>query len=42
MKKAFSGLRFHVEDEIFEFYAPAKMRDDPRWIDVTSLYTGGS
>jgi Protein of unknown function DUF262 len=40
-EKAFSGLRFHVEDETFEFYAPAKMRDDPRWIDVTSLYTRG-
>ena len=40
-EKAFSGLRFHVEDETFEFYAPAKMRDDPRWIDVTSLYMRG-
>jgi hypothetical protein len=40
-EKAFSGLRFHVEDETFEFHAPAKMRDDPRWIDVTSLYTRG-
>jgi hypothetical protein len=40
-EKAFSGLRFNVEDEIFEFYAPAKMRDDPRWIDVASLYTHG-
>jgi hypothetical protein len=40
-EKAFSGLRFHVEDEAFEFYAPAKMRDDPRWIDVTSLFTRG-
>ena len=39
--KAFSGLRFNVEDETFEFYAPAKMRDDPRWIDVTSLFTDG-
>jgi hypothetical protein len=39
--KAFSGLRFHVEDETFEFYTPAKMRDDPRWIDVTSLYRQG-
>jgi hypothetical protein len=39
--KAFSGLRFNVEDETFEFYAPAKMRDDPRWIDVTSLFTNG-
>jgi hypothetical protein len=40
-EKAFSGLRFNVEDEPFEFYAPAKMRDDPRWIDVTSLFTLG-
>lgn len=40
-EKAFSGLRFNVEDETFEFYAPAKMRDDPRWIDVTSLFTRG-
>ncbi|MGH3169144.1 MAG: DUF262 domain-containing protein, partial [Trebonia sp.] len=40
-EKAFSGLRFHLEDETFEFYAPLKMRDDPRWIDVTSLYTRG-
>lgn len=39
--QAFSGLRFNVEDEAFEFYAPAKMRDDPWWIDVTALYTRG-
>jgi hypothetical protein len=38
---AFTGLRFNVEDETFEFFAPAKMRDDPRWIDVTALYTRG-
>jgi hypothetical protein len=40
-EKAFSGLRFNVEDETFEFYAPAKMRDDPKWVDVTSLFTRG-
>ncbi len=40
-EKAFSGLRFNVEDQTFEFYGPAKMRDDPRWIDVTSLFTRG-
>ena len=40
-ERAFTGLRFHVESETFEFYAPAKMRDDPRWIDVTSLFTLG-
>jgi len=38
---AFTGLRFHVEDEVFEFYAPAKMKDDPLWIDVTELFTAG-
>ncbi|MGH3277070.1 MAG: DUF262 domain-containing protein, partial [Streptosporangiaceae bacterium] len=40
-EKAFTGLRFNVEDQSFEFYGPAKMRDDPRWIDVTSLFTDG-
>jgi hypothetical protein len=40
-EKAFTGLCFNVEDEIFEFYAPAKMRDDPRWIDVTALFVRG-
>ncbi|MGP3924304.1 GmrSD restriction endonuclease domain-containing protein [Streptomyces sp. 8N616] len=35
-----SGLRFHMRDENFEFYAPAKMRDNPAWIDVTSLMQG--
>ncbi|MGV9595135.1 GmrSD restriction endonuclease domain-containing protein [Streptosporangium sandarakinum] len=38
---AFTGLRFNVEDENFEFYAPAKMRDDIRWVDVTRLFTEG-
>ena len=38
---AFTGLRFNVEDESFEFYAPAKMRDDMRWVDVTRLFTEG-
>ena len=40
-ERAFTGLRFHVESEAFEFCAPAKMRDDPRWVDVTSLFTRG-
>lgn len=35
---AFTGLHFNVEDEKFEFYAPAKMRGDDRWVDVTSLF----
>ncbi len=40
--KAFTGLRFHLEDERFEFYQPAKMKDDPRWIDVTELMAQGT
>lgn len=40
--EAFTGLRFNVDTEVFEFYAPAKMRDDPMWVDVTGLFaTGG-
>jgi Protein of unknown function DUF262 len=39
---AFRGLRFHVEDETFEFSAPVKMRGDVRWIDVTSLFVDAS
>jgi hypothetical protein len=34
---AFTGLRFHVLDEQFEFYAPTRMKEDPLWIDVTEL-----
>lgn len=36
--EVFSGLHFHVESETFEFYAPAKMRSDPLWVDVTDLF----
>ncbi|MER6736739.1 GmrSD restriction endonuclease domain-containing protein [Streptomyces puniciscabiei] len=35
------GLRFNLETEIFEFYAPAKMKDNPRWVDVTALLQDG-
>ena len=38
---AFTGLRFHLETETFEFYQPVKMRDDPLWIDVTELMLQG-
>ncbi|MBB5773722.1 hypothetical protein HD596_000478 [Nonomuraea jabiensis] len=38
---AFTGLRFNVEEEAFEFYGPAKMKDDVRWVDVTRLFTEG-
>ena len=39
--KIFDGLRFHLESEIFAFYQPIKMQDDPLWIDVTALMKAG-
>ncbi|WP_064077670.1 DUF262 domain-containing protein [Prescottella equi] len=39
---AFTGLHFHVEDEVFEFYAPTKMSGDQRWISVTELFAPGN
>lgn len=40
--KTFTGLRFHLEKEIFMFYLPMKMKDDPLWIDVTDLMQKGN
>lgn len=40
--KAFTGLRFHLDDETFAFYQPVKMKDDPKWIDVTEVFQAGS
>jgi len=40
--QAFTGLRFHLEGENFEFYQPLKMKDDPLWIDVTDLMQQGT
>ena len=39
---AFTGLRFHLENETFEFYAKQKMDGDPRWIDVTEVLKLGN
>ncbi|MBF6352800.1 DUF262 domain-containing protein [Nocardia flavorosea] len=39
--KAFSGLYFDVENELFEFYSPTKMRKTPTWVDVTELFQRG-
>lgn len=39
--KAFTGLRFQVDDERFEFYQPTKMADDPLWVDVSKLMRKG-
>jgi hypothetical protein len=40
--QTFTGLRFHLEQEIFAFYQPVKMQDDPLWIDVTELMRKGT
>lgn len=39
--QSFTGLYFHLGDEIFEFFAILKMRDNPLWIDVTELMLTG-
>jgi hypothetical protein len=39
--QAFTGLRFHLEEERFSFFQPVTMRDDPLWIDVTALLSQG-
>jgi len=40
--QTFTGLRFHLESELFGFYQPVKMRDDPLWIDVSELMQKGT
>ena len=39
--ETFTGLHFNLVDEVFEFYALSKMKDDPMWIDVTALMLKG-
>lgn len=41
-KKRITGLRFHLEEETFEFYQQAKMKDDPLWVDVSELMQNGT
>ena len=41
-ERTFTGLNFHLEDEIFAFYQPMKMADDTLWIDVSELMAKGS
>ena len=38
----FTGLQFHLETEIFAFYQPLKMKDDPLWVDVTKVMKKGT
>ena len=40
--QAFYDLRFHLDDETFEYWQPVKMRDDTCWIDVTELMRTGA
>ncbi|MFN8516147.1 MAG: hypothetical protein U0841_26880 [Chloroflexia bacterium] len=39
--QAFTGLHFHLDDEVFEFYASLKMGDNPLWVNVTELMQQG-
>lgn len=39
--QAFSGLYFNLESQVFEFYAPIRMRDNPLWISVTEIMQQG-
>lgn len=39
--KAFTGLYFNLDEEVFEFYTPAKMKDNPLWISATELMQTG-
>lgn len=40
-EQAFANLYFHLDDEVFEFYGPLKMKDNPLWIQVTELMQNG-
>lgn len=39
--QAFTGVYFNLDEEVFEFYAPMKMKDNPLWISVTDLMQSG-
>ena len=41
-KKIITGLYFHLEDEVFEFYQPVKMKDDHLWVNVTEVMQEGA
>lgn len=40
--KVFTGLRFNLETESFQFWQPIKMQDDPLWVDVTAVMQNGN
>ncbi|PID49107.1 MAG: hypothetical protein CR991_08455 [Proteobacteria bacterium] len=41
-RTAFTSLRFNLETEVFEFWQPIKMQDDPLWVDVTAVMQKGN
>lgn len=40
--QTFTGLWFNLDSEAFEFYQPTKMKDDPAWIDLSTLMGRGT
>ncbi len=38
---SFRNLYFNVETEVFEFYGPVRMKNDPLWISVTEVMQKG-
>ncbi len=39
---AFTGLYFHLDDEVFEFYRQNRMDGNPLWVNVTELMQIGA
>lgn len=39
---AFTDLRFNLESEVFEFWQPIKMQDEPLWVNVTDVMQKGN
>ena len=40
--QTFTGLYFYLKEEIFEFYAPLRMKGNPLWISVTEVMQTGA
>jgi hypothetical protein len=41
-ERTFKDLYFNVDEQSFEFYQAAKMKNDPNWINVTNLMIKGA
>ena len=41
-EQTFTGLYFNIQSELFEFYAPTKMKGDPCWLNVTEVLKDGA